>query len=148
MRSMFMLLGRICLSLIFLLSAFNKIFNWDASHQYLQAQMSDWIQAAVHFPQIQSIVEQLIPYSSLLLLIATLFEGIGGLSLILDVQARLGAILLVLFLIPATLMMHAFWWVKGQAYELQMIMFLKNLSILGGLFIFLSGEHGASRTSE
>ena len=51
-------------------------------------------------------------------------------------QARIGAWLIILFLVPVTLMIHAFW--DGQTPEaiaLQEIMFLKNISILGGAFL-------------
>ena len=67
----------------------------------------------------------------------------GGLSIILGYRARYGALLLILFLIPVTLMMHAFWRVSDPSmHDIQQIMFLKNLSMLGGailIFHFGSG---------
>ncbi len=71
----------------------------------------------------------LIPFSGLLALL-------GGLSILLGFKARIGAWLLVIFLIPVTFFMHQFWGMENPvAAGVQMIMFLKNLSLLGGALI-------------
>jgi putative oxidoreductase len=61
----------------------------------------------------------------------------GGLSILLGYRARIGAWLLVLFLAGVTPMLHNFWTVADPMMrQMQMIMFMKNLSMLGGaLFI-------------
>jgi uncharacterized membrane protein YphA (DoxX/SURF4 family) len=61
---------------------------------------------------------------------------VGALSVLLGYHARAGAWVLVLFLIPVTLFMHAFWRVAdpGPA-QLQQVMFLKNVAILGGALL-------------
>jgi putative oxidoreductase len=42
----------------------------------------------------------------------------------------------VLFLIPVTLMMHKFWAVTDpMTAQIQMIMFMKNVSMLGGALL-------------
>jgi putative oxidoreductase len=79
----------------------------------------------------------MIPFSPILLLVATLFELLGGLSVLLGAKENMGAALLVLFLIPTTILMHQFWFIEGAARELQMIHFLKNLAILGGLLMII-----------
>ncbi len=61
---------------------------------------------------------------------------LGALSLLIGYQARLGAWLLVLFLLPVTLVMHNFWAATDPAVaQLQQVMFLKNLSMLGGALL-------------
>jgi putative oxidoreductase len=57
-----------------------------------------------------------------------------------------GAWLLVLFLVPVTLMMHNFWAVKNPMMaQMQMAMFLKNVTMLGGaLLISQFGAGGLS----
>src|SRR5258708_7953787 len=53
----------------------------------------------------------------------------GGLSILLGYRAKIGAWLIVLFLVPVTLMMHKFWGIRDpQAAQVQMINFMKNLS--------------------
>ena len=67
----------------------------------------------------------LVPFSGILAIL-------GGLSIVLGFKARLGAILLVLFLVPVTLTMHQFWGLTDPMMaNLQQIMFMKNLSMLG-----------------
>jgi len=72
--------------------------------------------------------------------IAVPFSGIiallGGLSIALGYRAKLGAWLIVLFLVPVTLMLHRFWGLSDpQATGLQLAMFMKNLSLLGAALI-------------
>jgi putative oxidoreductase len=60
----------------------------------------------------------------------------GGLSILLGYRARLGGWLLVLFLVPVTLMMHKFWTVQDPMMaQIQMILFMKNVSMLGGALL-------------
>ena len=60
---------------------------------------------------------------------------LGGLSILLGYRAKLGACLIVLFLIPATLM-HKFWTVSDPMMaQIQMGMFMKNVSMLGGALL-------------
>jgi putative oxidoreductase len=60
----------------------------------------------------------------------------GGLSILLGYRAKLGAWLIVLFLIPVTLMMHKFWTVQDPMMaQVQMILFMKNVAMLGGALL-------------
>lgn len=72
--------------------------------------------------------------------IAVPFSGVlaiaGGLSILLGYRAKLGAWLIVLFLIPVTFMMHKFWGITDpMTVQIQMIMFMKNVSMLGGALL-------------
>jgi putative oxidoreductase len=71
----------------------------------------------------------LVPLSGVLLLL-------GGASVALGFHARIGALLLALFLIPVTLFMHRFWAVSDPAAaQIQYFMFMKNVSLLGGTLL-------------
>jgi putative oxidoreductase len=60
----------------------------------------------------------------------------GALSVLVGYRAKLGAWLLVLFLVPVTLSLHRFWAVTDPMMaQLQRAMFLKNVSILGGALL-------------
>jgi putative oxidoreductase len=60
----------------------------------------------------------------------------GGLSILLGYRAKLGAWLIVLFLVPVSLMMHKFWMVPDPMMaQIQMILFMKNVSMLGGALL-------------
>jgi putative oxidoreductase len=72
--------------------------------------------------------------------IAVPFSGVlailGGLSILLGYRARIGAWLIVLFLIGVTPMMHNFWAVSDpMMHQMQMVMFMKNVSMLGAALL-------------
>lgn len=68
--------------------------------------------------------------TGLLLVGAIVCELLGGLSVLLGYKARWGALLLILFLIPTTLIFHTDFAQQGQLSQ-----FLKNLAIIGGLLM-------------
>lgn len=138
-----MLLGRVAISLIFMTSFVMKLFSWDQTSQYMTDALSQWI-AGTPLPDfMHGAVTFACSYATLFLVIATIFEGVGSLFVLLGFKVRFGATLLILFLIPVTVIMHPFWLVGGQEKTLQMAMFMKNLAILGGLFI-LAAQGGDS----
>ncbi len=139
-----LLLGRISLSLIFVTSAVSKLFSWDQTVQYMTDSLSLWLVATPMPDFMHGIVTVGCSYAVPLLAAATLLEGIGGLLVLLGFKVRFGATLLILFIIPVTLVMHPFW-LSGQDKALQMIMFMKNLAILGGLLI-LAAKAGDSES--
>jgi putative oxidoreductase len=60
----------------------------------------------------------------------------GGLSILLGYRTKLGAWLIVLFLVPVSFMMHKFWVVTDPMMaQIQMILFMKNVSMLGGALL-------------
>jgi putative oxidoreductase len=60
----------------------------------------------------------------------------GGLSILLGYRTKLGAWPIVLFLVPVSLMMHKFWTVTDPMMaQIQMILFMKNVSMLGGALL-------------
>lgn len=77
-----------------------------------------------------------VPMASLLVPFSGLLAIIGGLSIVLGYYARIGALLIIVFLIPVTLFMHAFWAVpEPQMAQMQMINFMKNVGLLGGAIL-------------
>jgi putative oxidoreductase len=90
-----------------------------------------------------------VPLAPILVRIAGVFAVVGGLSIILGYKARFGAWLIILFLVPVTLMMHNFWAVSDPMMrQTQQIMFLKNISMLGGAMLiayFGSGPYSLAR---
>jgi putative oxidoreductase len=86
-----------------------------------------------------------IPYAHTLAIVAGIAEVAGGLALGFGFLTRIGALGLILFLIPTTLIFHAFWNLEGIQRQLQMVNFMKNLAIMGGLATVLA--FGPSRYS-
>jgi putative oxidoreductase len=108
------LLGRILFSLIFTFSGFSHFkkesIDYGASH-------------GVIMPEV------LVPAAGVLAIV-------GGISVLLGIKAKWGAWLLVLFLVPVTFMMHNFWTLTDPGMkQIQMHMFMKNISMLGGALL-------------
>jgi putative oxidoreductase len=77
-----------------------------------------------------------VPLASLAVPLAGVLALVGGLSVALGFHARIGAWLLVVFLLPVTLFMHAFWSESIPAnMQMQQIEFLKNMALLGASLI-------------
>ena len=77
-----------------------------------------------------------IPFPGILVPLSGVIMGIGAISILLGYKAKWGAWLIALFLVPVTLSMHSFWTVTDPAMaQMQMGMFMKNISMLGGAFL-------------
>ena len=77
-----------------------------------------------------------VPLASIAVPLSGVVAIAGGLSILLGYRAKLGAWLIVLFLIPVSLMMHKFWAVTDPMMaQIQMILFMKNVSMLGGALL-------------
>jgi len=139
--------GRLCFSAIFIMAGINKIFNWDASEQYLVNQMLDVLAKSYHHGWAQTLFDQVLPMAPTLLVVGTIAELLGGLLVLLGIQVRLGAFILCLFLIPTTFLFHNFWNLQGAEQQTQMIMFMKNLSIFGGGLILLAFGKGRKKVA-
>jgi uncharacterized membrane protein YphA (DoxX/SURF4 family) len=78
-----------------------------------------------------------LPLPGLLLLGNIISQLVGASLLLLGYKTRLGAILLILFLIPTTLVFHT-----NFSQEMQVIAFFKNLAIIGGLLMVVYAGAG------
>ena len=77
-----------------------------------------------------------VPLASLLVPFSGVLAFSGGLSILLGYRAKLGAWLLVLFLVPVTVMMHNFWAVRDPMMaQMHMGMFMKNVAMLGSALL-------------
>ena len=77
-----------------------------------------------------------VPLASIAVPLSGVVAIAGGLSILLGYHAKLGAWLIVLFLVPVSLMMHKFWLVQDPMMaQIQMILFMKNVSMLGGALL-------------
>ncbi len=99
------LLARWLISIIFLTSAYSKIFGWSVNVEYLNSK---------HMPAV-----------NLLLVAALIVEVAGSLCLITGFGARIAATVMFFYMIPVTFLLHEFMSVNFQ----------KNLGIMGGLLM-------------
>ncbi len=120
-------LGRLFISLIFIFAGFGKLFALEPTVEAFKA---------LGFGQTLAMVGSIT---------ALALEIVGGLLVLLGLWTRLGVILLMIFLLPATLMFHNFWILEPPHSGMQLAHFLKNLTIYGGLILLLC--HGPGRWS-
>ncbi len=93
-----------------------------------------------HFtrPAVSYATSQGVPMPEVLVPLSGVMALVGGLSVLLGLKTRVGAVLIALFLIPVTLMMHRFWAVHDPMTRgVQQAMFMKNLSMLGGACLLM-----------
>jgi putative oxidoreductase len=109
------LLGRVCIALIFLVSGAGKIANLQGTAAFMASKG--------------------IPAAPVVMLGALGCELGGAALVLLGFRARLGAFLLLVFLLPTTLLFHNFWSATGPEGAAQTLEFLKNLGIMGGLLL-------------
>jgi putative oxidoreductase len=77
-----------------------------------------------------------VPLASVAVPVSGLIAIAGALSILLGYHAKLGAWLIAIFLVPVTLTMHRFWVVSDPMMaQVQMMMFMKNISMLGGALL-------------
>ena len=118
MNKLLELVGRILLSLIFFTSGMSKIGGYAATQGYMES---------------QGVPGMLLPLVIALEVLAPLLIAVGW-------QTRLAALALAAFSIAAAVLFHA-----DFGNQMQMIMFMKNISIAGG-FLLLAA-HGAGEWS-
>ena len=110
------LLGRLFYALIFLMAAPNNFTKQGIAYAASQGA----------------------PLASIGVPLMGVISLVGGLSILLGYRAKIGAWLIVLFLLIVTPIMHKFWGLTDPMMaQVQMIMFMKNLSMLGGALLIV-----------
>ena len=116
--------GRVLLALMFILSGFNKLTHLEGTAGYIASGG--------------------LPLAAVLAVLVGLLELLGGLAIAIGFQARAAALALGLFTIAASLLFHKFWAVPAEQAFVQQLMFMKNLSVAGGMFIVAALGAGAA----
>ncbi len=106
--------GRLLLAAIFVISGLNKLSDFSGTAGFMSGAG--------------------LPAAEFLLVLTILIEVAGGLMIVLGWYTRQLALILFLFMLPVTAVFHNPWGAVDPAQaQQQMIHFLKNLAIMGGL---------------
>ena len=111
-------LARVLLALIFIVSGFGKLTGLEGTAGYIASKG--------------------LPLPTLLALGAGALEVLGGLALAVGFRARWSALALAVFTLAATVLFHNYWAMPAEQQFVQQLMFMKNLSIVGGLLLVFS----------
>jgi putative oxidoreductase len=122
-----LLLGRVLLSVIFILSGLGKLAHFHAVAGMMASKG--------------------IPLATVALAITLLIEIGGGLLILTGYKVKYAALVVALWLIPVTLVFHHFWGIPAEQQQEQMTNFSKNVAIIGGLLVlaYASPEKSEAR---
>jgi len=109
-------IGRIIFGLYFIFNAFNHITHVGAMSAYAKSKG--------------------VPAAPLAVVVTGFLLLLGGLSMILGLYPIIGIILLLIFFIPVSFWMHAFWAIEDpQRKMVDQINFMKNMALIGALLM-------------
>jgi putative oxidoreductase len=140
----FITFGRVLFSVLFIFSGAAQLLDLAATAQMLEKVVFP-AALATYTSQLEGMTGMLMP--QMLAIAAGALQVICGFMIALNFGARFFAILLILFVAAATFYYHDFWNQTGADARNNMVHALKNLSIIGALFMIAGYGRGA-RTSE
>lgn len=117
-RSRTALVARILLAAIFIISGFEKLRDPASAVMHMNANG--------------------IPSADVLVYVAGCAELFGGLALLFGFLTRVAGVGLIVYLCTVQFYFHNFWAREGQDAMMQMVQFMKNLAIMGGLFALVA----------
>lgn len=123
-----LIIGRVLFALMFVVGGLNHFTKAEAMSGYAAFKK-------VPYPKVANLL------SGVLLLA-------GGASVILGVYADLGALVLAAVLLAMAVMMHNFWAADEQSKPMEMISFMKNVSMAGAALILFAALASANKTAE
>ncbi|MCX6987872.1 MAG: DoxX family membrane protein [Chlamydiae bacterium] len=138
MQAVFSFLGRLCISAIFIFSGLQDLLNWNAQEEYVVHSLTDSLSAGGLYFWIIPVIDFVLSNMTIFFAAAFFLKLCGGVFVLFNWNPRLGSVMLLLFLIPVTLLIHDFWNKPDASKGMEMIMFSKNLGLVGGLFLLLS----------
>jgi len=121
------LLGRILIALIFVMAGFNKITGFEGTVGYIASKG--------------------LPLPEMLAIGAIIVELGGGLMLIAGWYTRWAAAAIFVFTAMTAVLFHNFWAMPPDEAQNQMISFMKNISIMGGLLYVMVYGNGYIKPS-
>lgn len=117
------LIGRMCIALISLFEAYDSIYYFRQTKAIMTQYSITWNQ------------DFLLSGAIFLLLL-------GGILVLIGYRSSFGALLLLMYWIPVTFIVHAFWTDPVEIRREESIHFMKNIAIIGGMLIVLVNGSG------
>jgi len=141
----FITFGRVLFAVLFVYSGATKLFGIQATTEFVAAKIAIPAFLLPYTSQLESMTGMSTP--QMLAIAVGAFEVIAGLMIALNFGARLFAILLIFFVSATIFYFHDFWNQSPPENARTLMDALKNLSIIGALFM-IAGYGRVSRTSE
>jgi putative oxidoreductase len=137
--------GRVLFAVLFMYTGVTKLFALQQTADFIASKVAIPAVLAPYTSQLETMTGM--PMPQLLALGVGGFEILAGLMIALNFGARFFAILLIIFVIAATFYFHDFWNQPAPENARTLIDALKNLSLIGALFM-IAGYGRGPRPSE
>jgi putative oxidoreductase len=141
----FITFGRILFAVLFIYSGATQLFAIQATAEFISAKVVIPALLAPYTSQLETMTGMSTP--QLLAIAVGVFQVISGLMIALNFGARFFAILLIFYVAAATFYFDDFWNQSPPENAKTLVEALKNLSIIGGLFM-IAGYGRSPRTME
>lgn len=115
--SVLVLIGRVLFSAVFLTAVIPHLFKTNMMAAYAKSKG--------------------VPQAWLATFVGGILLLAGGISVLLGIWADLGALLLVVFLVPTAVMMHGFWRESGEARMMEQVQFFKDTALAGASLMLM-----------
>src|SRR5271170_4341071 len=142
----FVTFGRILFAVLFLYSGATKLIGIQATADFIAAKVTIPALLIPYTSQLETMTGM--PTPQLLTIAVGAFEIISGLMIALNFGARFFAILLIFFVAAATFYFHDFWNQSPPESAKTLVDALKNLSIIGALFMIAGYGRRPSHAAE
>jgi len=132
--------GRVLFAVLFIYSGITKLFAIAATAEFISARVVIPALLTPYTSQLESMTGMSTP--QMLAIAAGVLEVVSGLMIALNFGARFFAILMIFFVAAATFYFHDFWNQPSPENAKTLIDALKNLSIIGALFMIAGYGRG------
>jgi putative oxidoreductase len=136
----FFTFGRILFAVLFIYAGATKLFGLQATADIIAAKVVIPAAVAPYATQLETMTGMSTPH--MLAIVAGAFEIIAGLMIAVNFAVRFFALLMVLFVIAVTFYFHDFWNQAAPENGQMLMDALKNLSIIGALFMIAGYGRG------
>jgi uncharacterized membrane protein YphA (DoxX/SURF4 family) len=136
----FVTFGRVLFAVLFMYTGATKLFAVQQTADFIASKVTIPEMLAPYATQLETLAGM--PMPQLLALAAGGFEILAGLMIAVNFGARFFAILLIFFVLAATFYFHDFWNQPAPDNAKTLIDALKNLSIVGALFMIAGYGRG------
>jgi putative oxidoreductase len=141
----FVTIGRVLFAVLFIVSGASKLFDLAGTADLIASKVVLPAELTTYTSQLEALTGM--ELKQMLAVLAGAVEIVCGVMIALNIGARFFSLLLILFIIAVTFYFHDFWNETGAEAKNNVVHALKNLSIIGGLFI-IAGLGRVSRAAD
>ncbi len=123
MKDVIDLIARVSLAFLFLWEAYDSISYFKSTKQLMTDYGITWKQDFLLVATISMLI-------------------IGGTLLLIGYRSGFGALLLLIYWVPVTFIVHSFWNAPADELRMESISFMKNFAIIGGLLMVMANGSG------